>query len=472
LVRQQDRSHRPVVYVLGADWHNLTGLQAKVLFAKDGSVDTVTVSSIDGVANDATAEDANIGYAVQSQNEGWYTYKLVSGKYVLTPVKNSTLATMPAAMSFSGNYEMPVNNPYYIRNNAARFMTTDETPDDKTAYYTGNAATKIFVQKSDGTFTMLSGVANAPVSTVKGNFAFIAAPAASSEGYVSHAIIFYDKGNYMTKDLLTAAFYGMPAVKSSEAYDATTGIYTVPAVVNGAATTVKVAGDVYEEELVDNPGLYFNCITADGVVVELGTFATQNSFTDAGLPGCGTISQNGSVVMAGSVLSVDGTNVGGFYDANTKVFTVDNNNKLTEALDPSEVAELKDSAVMGYLKGAMVCVNYASANDDQITSVVIYAPAAAGVKTVAAPTFNSKTAVNGLNITGVTADKSFVLAGENVTYTVTVAGTETAAANTQNVVMTYGSETAVKDAEAAGTYTFTAPVTSASFALVDTTVAP
>jgi hypothetical protein len=169
--------------------------------------------------------------------------------------------------------------------------------------------------------------------------------------------------------------------------------------------------------------------------------------------------------MAKSRLVIDGTQINGAYDDNTKIFTVNASGKLS-SITAAEVAEL------GYLDGAMVAWTYSTTDHDLITSVVVYAPAAAGVKTVAAPTFNSKTAVNGLNITGVTADKSFVLAGENVTYTVTVAGTETVAANTQNVVMTYGSETMVNDAEAAGTYTFTAPVTSASFALVDTTVAP
>lgn len=150
--------------------------------------------------------------------------------------------------------------------------------------------------------------------------------------------------------------------------------------------------------------------------------------------------------MAGSVLSVDGTNVGGFYDANTKVFTVDNNNKLTEALDPSEVAELKDSAVMGYLKGAMVCVNYASANDDQITSVVIYSQSAAKVVDKAAFVSASSATVNGRTITGTGFNAPrFVWPGNAVIYTATVGGTQDANTSTALKATVDGDEAVVNN---------------------------
>jgi hypothetical protein len=326
------------------------------------------------------------------------------------------------------------------------------------------------VQQADGSFVETVGVLNAPVCTVNGYIGFTPATAYDQDySYVSHVVVLYDKTNVMKKDTANVYFYGMSPETADTAYNSINyvngvAIYNVNAIVKGVVTTKNVTASVYKQ-LCAQPGLYIGTVSSNDVIVALGTFAPNYG---TGEDTCGSaITQTGDVVMKDTVLKIDGTPVYGAYDSTSvKIYYVKPDGNLETIATEDNVAELNSK---GALEGALVCWTYDATNVDLITSVVIYSPEYAATYSVAAPTAVT-TAINGLNVQNVTAKVNgldvqgvtYARLGDTVTYTVTVAGTATDSALSQNVVATAGANSSMTTTSAAvtasGTFTFKAVV--------------
>jgi hypothetical protein len=202
-----------------------------------------------------------------------------------------------------------------------------------------------------------TGVTNAPTGKIGTTMAYYV----GADGYVSKLII--TKGNTFNDAKASVFFYGYNANNDWTWVDGVQ-IFSIPAVVDGSITTVKVSAPVYAQL---NNGLYTDCLYTNGVITTLGTAATAaNSSTGYDKVGMSLYSFSTSATSA-STTTV--TKVGAYSDS-TKMYYV---NTVTGAITDLTADQAN---VMGVRTGDVAYYTWSATAPNMTTCIVFYSAGA------------------------------------------------------------------------------------------------
>lgn len=336
--------------------------QGKLLMS-DGTTKVVTIATVGGVAANGAAT-----------NGVWYTYTVnTDGTYALTVAATGGSVTVSA----------DANGAAVGIANVAQFDGTR----------VGNSSTKFIVPSNlvggtAGTYTVYTGVANVPAFGVDALTQIVAIDSVATLVYVS-------AGTATITSSINNIYFVNAASYTEVAATTTTAAYRIyDAIVNGAATTVKVLNTSGTEWAQVTTGLYAVTYDANGFITDSNGAVGANKATGVGV----TSAAGGTVTLGGGVYT---------YDANTVVYNV----SVTGVITVGTISDLAVDASDNY-----TVLKTASTTDpaDLLGAIYVQSSYAAAAVANAGP------------VKGLSAATTVTTWGNVATYTVTVTGTATA----------------------------------------------